>query len=108
MTAPKRQNNFWLLSFFFLGLGYFSFEFDKNAIAKADSGLPDLYTRSKACEPLGEDAILICGTASKQLGEQVSKYLGQSPVDAEIKRFADGETSVFIKSNVKGKHVYIV
>lgn len=48
------------------------------------------------------------GTANKEFGQKISKYLSLplSPID--IKRFSDGEISVQIGESVRGKDIFII
>jgi ribose-phosphate pyrophosphokinase len=69
------------------------------------------YTRSKQCEPLlnADTAVIVGGSSNRDLNAQVAKFLGMPALaDSEVRRFADGETSIRIKENLNGKHVYIV
>ena len=76
-------------------------------IAEAAS-VPDPYIRSKNKIPISEDAVLISGTANKELAQRVSEYLGRPLCNAEIKNFADGETNIYIKEKISGKDIYII
>ena len=55
-----------------------------------------------------EDAVIVSGQSNPQLAKGVAEYLGVNLAKSEVKRFADGETSVKVLDNVNGKHVYIV
>jgi ribose-phosphate pyrophosphokinase len=55
-----------------------------------------------------EDAVIIGGQSNHKLAEGVAAYLGASLAKSEVRRFADGETSIKISDNVNGKHIYIV
>jgi ribose-phosphate pyrophosphokinase len=70
----------------------------------------DPYTRSRAKELMKnhEDAVIIGGQSNHKLAEGVAAYLGASLAKSEVRRFADGETSIKISDNVNGKHIYIV
>ncbi len=51
---------------------------------------------------------ILSGSASVQLLEKISNYLGVEPVDTYVGRFSDGEIRVQIKENVRGDNVYII
>ena len=51
---------------------------------------------------------IFSGNASKELTEGIAKYLGLSVGDADVSRFSDGEISVKINENVRGKEVFVV
>ena len=51
---------------------------------------------------------LIAGNAHPDLGRRVAELCGASLVEARIRAFADGETSVRIESEVGGSDLYIV
>jgi ribose-phosphate pyrophosphokinase len=48
------------------------------------------------------------GNANRPLAEKVCDYLGISLGNAEVKTFSDGEISVEINENVRGKDVFII
>ena len=81
-------------------------------VAEALSSIDeDPYARSKAKQPLSEDAVVILGSGNQELGERVAAYLGGASnlADSNVIRFADGETYVKInKPILNGKDVYIV
>ena len=98
----KHQRDFNYIKF------YNSHFFKSHSLAEADSGFRDPYLRSKNCEPIPENAVIISGTSNLELGQSVAKYLGRELVHVDNKNFADGETSIHIKDNIKGKDVFIV
>ena len=51
---------------------------------------------------------IFSGSASKKLAEGIAKYLGLSMGDVAVSRFSDGEISVKINENVRGKEVFVV
>ena len=55
-----------------------------------------------------KDMVLISGTAHPELAKDISSYIGVPLADAEIKRFSDGEVSVQINHNLRGKDVFII
>ena len=81
-------------------------------LAEADSptNKEDPYSRSRAKEIMKnhEDAVIIGGQSNHKLAEGVATFLGASLAKSEVRRFADGETSIKIADNVNGKHIYIV
>ena len=55
-----------------------------------------------------ESFALIGGTGHSKLVEEVSSIIGTKIINSTINRFADGEVSIQIHENVRGKDVYIV
>lgn len=51
---------------------------------------------------------LFCGNASKQLSEKISNTLKVNLLDAEIKKFSDGEINVNINESVRGYDVFVI
>ena len=51
---------------------------------------------------------LISGTANKELTKEIAEMMKVNIADSTIGRFADGEVSVQINENVRGKDVFIV
>ncbi|PCI85986.1 MAG: phosphoribosylpyrophosphate synthetase [Hyphomicrobiales bacterium] len=51
---------------------------------------------------------LVAGNSNLPLAQEISKYIGISLIDCEVKRFADEEIYVEIKENVRGDDVYII
>lgn len=70
----------------------------------------DPYLRSKKKEPIlnADQVVIVSGTSNPELSQSVASYLSKPLCNIDLKRFADGETSIHIKDQVKGKHVYIV
>ncbi|MCX7016122.1 MAG: ribose-phosphate pyrophosphokinase [Candidatus Sumerlaeota bacterium] len=52
--------------------------------------------------------IILPGSASRDLVDEICAPIGFLPADLEVKRFSDGETRVKINENVRGRDVYIV
>lgn len=52
--------------------------------------------------------LIFSGTANVSLTNEIAKYLGVGVSDAEIGKFEDGETRVRIKTNVRGKDIFVV
>lgn len=57
---------------------------------------------------MGYELLLISGNSNRELAMEVSEYLNQRLADVEIKKFSDGEISIKINENVRGKDVFIV
>ena len=51
---------------------------------------------------------IFSGSAHRELASRIAEYVGLSLGEAEVKAFADGETSVRINENIRGRDVYIV
>ncbi|MCM8769839.1 MAG: ribose-phosphate pyrophosphokinase [Candidatus Omnitrophica bacterium] len=52
--------------------------------------------------------LIFSGSASRSLSEKIAAYLEKQLGDIDISRFSDGEISVQIKENVRGKDVFVV
>jgi ribose-phosphate pyrophosphokinase len=59
-------------------------------------------------ENMSYELLLISGNANRPLAEEVAKYLNQKLADVSIKKFSDGEISVKINENIRGKDVFII
>lgn len=57
---------------------------------------------------MNEKIKLISGNSNKPLSQKISGYLNIPLCDAEIKRFSDGEISVKINENIRGKDVFVI
>jgi ribose-phosphate pyrophosphokinase len=57
---------------------------------------------------VGEDDILLAGSASRRLGVAIAEYLRCSLADSETLRFSDGNTFVRVLENVRGRNVFLV
>jgi ribose-phosphate pyrophosphokinase len=57
---------------------------------------------------MNEKVKLISGNSNRPLAQKISNYLGIPLCDAEIKRFSDGEISVKINENIRGKDVFVI
>lgn len=51
---------------------------------------------------------LICGNANPGLAQGISDFLGIPLVDAEIRRFKDGECFCSVKENIRGGDVFVI
>lgn len=54
------------------------------------------------------NAKLITGNSNRALAEGISKHLGLPLVDADVRRFKDGEIFVQINENVRGTEVFLI
>ncbi len=54
------------------------------------------------------ELLLISGNSNRPLAVEISKYLNQRLADVTIKKFSDGEISVKINENIRGKDVFII
>ena len=54
------------------------------------------------------ELLLISGNSNKPLSEEIAKYLNQRLADVVIKKFSDGEISIKINENIRGKDVFII
>src|SRR2546429_2271193 len=52
--------------------------------------------------------LLLAGTATRPLAEEMAEHLGQPLCAVTIRRFADGEIFVKIDENVRGRDVFII
>ena len=55
-----------------------------------------------------DSMVLITGSAHIDLSKEISRLIGVPLADADLKRFADGEVSIQINENLRGKDVFIV
>ncbi len=51
---------------------------------------------------------LFCGSANRQLAEEIAEYAGIPLGKAELGRFSDGEISIGIKESVRGANVFLM
>jgi ribose-phosphate pyrophosphokinase len=54
------------------------------------------------------DLLVVSGGANQPLANEICQYLGIPPGRASIKRFSDGEISVKLEDNVRGRDVFII
>lgn len=59
-------------------------------------------------ENMSYELLLISGNSNRPLSEEIAKYLNQRLADVVIKKFSDGEISVKINENIRGKDVFII
>ncbi|KAF1792705.1 Ribose-phosphate pyrophosphokinase, N-terminal domain [Phytophthora cactorum] len=58
--------------------------------------------------PSAAKSMKLFKVADTPIADEIASYLGVELNDMEVKNFNDGETSVIVKENVRGKRVYIV
>jgi hypothetical protein len=69
----------------------------------------DLTQRKKANRKITMDSMmLISGTVHPGLNDEIASLLGAKLAKTSIARFADGEVSVQIDENVRGRHVFVI
>ena len=56
----------------------------------------------------GRELKIFAGTANVSLAEEVTRYVDVPLGLGEIKRFSDGEISVYIGESVRGSDVFII
>ncbi len=54
------------------------------------------------------DTVLFTGNANPALSQEIASHLGISLGQASVGRFSDGETTVEIQQNVRGREVFVV
>jgi len=54
------------------------------------------------------DTVLFTGNANPALSQEIATHLGISLGQASVGRFSDGETTVEIQQNVRGREVFVV
>jgi hypothetical protein len=54
------------------------------------------------------ELVLIGGNGHLSLAKEIAKLLGVPLADAELSKFSDGEVSVKVNDNIRGKNVFIV
>lgn len=55
-----------------------------------------------------QEILVLGGSASIKLTENICHYLGIAPAQRDVLRFSDGNTFVRVGENVRGRHVYLV
>lgn len=55
-----------------------------------------------------DSMVMIAGTAHIELSKEISKIIGVPLAATDLKRFADGEVSIQINENLRGKDVFIL
>ncbi|MBI5334383.1 MAG: ribose-phosphate pyrophosphokinase [Burkholderiales bacterium] len=54
------------------------------------------------------DTVIFTGNANPALGEEIARHLGVELGKASVGRFSDGEVTVEIQQNVRGREVFVV
>ncbi len=54
------------------------------------------------------DLKLFCGNSNRPLAERISRYLKVPLSQAQVSQFSDGEISIKIEENVRGKDIFII
>jgi ribose-phosphate pyrophosphokinase len=54
------------------------------------------------------NCVIFSGTANIPLAKKIADYMGKSLGEIEITRFTDGEISIKIEENIRGKDVFII
>jgi ribose-phosphate pyrophosphokinase len=54
------------------------------------------------------NCLILTGTANRKLAEEIARYLQRPIGQMEVSRFTDGEVSVQIEENVRGKDVFVI
>lgn len=55
-----------------------------------------------------QEILILGGSASVKLTENICRSLGVQPARRDVRRFSDGNTFVRVGENVRGRHVYLV
>ena len=55
-----------------------------------------------------DSMVMITGSAHVELSKEISKIIGVPLANADLRRFADGEVSIQINENLRGKDVFII
>lgn len=58
--------------------------------------------------PSAAKSMKLFKVADTPIADEIANYLGVELNNMEVKNFNDGETSIVVKENVRGKRVYIV
>ena len=57
---------------------------------------------------MANNLMVFAGNANPALAEEIAKHIGIPVGNADVGKFSDGEISVEIKENVRGKDVFII
>lgn len=66
------------------------------------------HTISAHIKKLNENALIFSGNANPALAEKVAADLGVSLGSADVSKFNDGEISIRINDNVRGKDIFVI
>ncbi len=64
--------------------------------------------KPKGSKFMANNLMVFSGNANRALAESIARHIGIPLGDAAISKFSDGEISVEIKENVRGKDVFII
>ncbi len=64
--------------------------------------------KPKGARFMANNLMVFSGNANRMLAENIARHIGIPLGDASISKFSDGEVSVEIKENVRGKDVFII
>ncbi len=56
----------------------------------------------------GEELKIFCGSANRELAEEIAEYVGVTLSDCEVTRFSDGEISISIRESVRGANAFLI
>ncbi len=56
----------------------------------------------------GEELKIFCGSANRELAEEIVEYVGVPLGDCEVSRFSDGEISISIRESVRGTNSFLI
>jgi len=56
----------------------------------------------------GEELKIFCGSANRELAEEIAEYVGAPLSDCEVNRFSDGEISISIRESVRGANAFLI
>ena len=68
----------------------------------------DISTRSQDRPTMISDTVLFTGNANPALAQEIATNLGITLGKASVGRFSDGETTVEIQQNVRGREVFVL
>lgn len=63
---------------------------------------------NSSAEHVNQNVVVLSGTASHKLSEDIAKLLNSPLMDVTTKRFSDGEINCVINESIRGKDVFIV
>ncbi len=56
----------------------------------------------------GEELKIFCGSANRELAEEIADYVEAPLSDCEVTRFSDGEISISIRESVRGANAFLI
>jgi hypothetical protein len=75
---------------------------------KADRTKKMFYYSGKVSGDARDDMKLVAGNGNRDLAEEIGELLGVALCEARVGKFSDGETSIQILENIRGKHIFII